>query len=192
MKYFVKSIVRRFLGPYSAYRIYTWAEEDETQPVNFPNDTFQVVPVEPSEIARCVSPLIQDQVNNAGPGSRVYACYEHGNIVSLCFYWFGDRYRQRNFVSLAPGEAKLVQIVTIPERRGHGAASRLIAESCRAMAKEGYHRMYARIWHSNTASIHAFERAGWRRAELILEFRPFSGIRPIRIKLKNRAAKSST
>ena len=101
----------------------------------------------------------------------------------MCFYWFGERYQKRNFLQLKEGEAKLVQIVTDPLMRGKGVAQTLIAMSSLDMQRRGFSRLFARIWHSNTPSLRAFERAGWMRKGLIIEIDPLHRSKPWRFRI---------
>ncbi len=48
----------------------------------------------------------------------------------------------------------------------------MIARSTDEMRQRGFRRMYARIWHSNDPSKHAFEAARWERVAFVLEVQP--------------------
>ena len=180
MKELLKKIGHRLLGDYSAYFIYEREVPSPESIVEVPA-THEVVLVDSTAIAASADPLMQEQAGYAGPGAYAYACLEGSRIVGLCFYWFGDRYLQRNFWPLKTKEAKLVQIITLPEMRGRGVAGALISFSFRDMAQKNFSRLYARIWHSNTPSLHAFERAGWVRIALVIEINPFRRQRPHRL-----------
>jgi RimJ/RimL family protein N-acetyltransferase len=79
-----------------------------------------------------------------------------------------------------------VQIVTIPEMRGFGVASHLLAYAARDMFRIGFHCVYARIWHSNTPSLRAFQRAGWGRVATVIEVNPLRRKTPLRITWRKR------
>lgn len=187
MKEIAKKLMRLLLGDYSAYVIYTDMTERDALQQAGTDARFKVLPVDSAVIDACPSPLIREQIGYAGPGAYAYACLEQDRLVGVCFYWFGDRYLKRNFWPLQNDEAKLVQIITLPEARGAGVATLLIAQSCRDMAAKGFTRVFARIWHSNTPSIKAFKRAGWVRIALVLEINPFRRSRPHRIRLNVKA-----
>ena len=182
----VKTLAPAILGDYSAYRIYARASDDPAPPEPRTATTFRVDRVDEAAIQSSPEPLIREQTGYAGAGSCAYACFDGERIVGVCFYWFGDRYLKRNFWPLSAGEAKLVQIITLPDVRGRGAATALIASSCRDMMLQGFRRTYARIWHSNTPSLRAFERAAWSRIALVIEINPLRRNRPIRIRLGAR------
>lgn len=149
---------------------------------------YRVAEVDEAAIKLSPDALIREQAGYAGPGSYAYGCFDGERIVGLCFYWFGERYRKRNFWPLADREAKLVQIVSHPEFRGRGVATMLIMHSSQDLIDKGFRRTYARIWHSNTPSIRAFERAGWNRIALVLEINPLRRRRPIRLRFDSGAA----
>lgn len=180
MKTFAKKLAHMLLGEYSAYYIYTLSTGPTASSLS-PHTQYRVELVDESAVACNADPLISEQSGYAGSGSHAYACFDNERIVGICFYWFGDRYLQRNFWPLTKGEAKLVQIIVHPEMRGRGVATLLIASSFQDMVDKGYNRVYARIWHSNTPSLRAFERAGWTRIALVVEINPFRRKRPIHL-----------
>ncbi len=181
MKEWVKKLVRVLLGDYAIYYIFSRSKEEEPL-------SCQVAPVgcrveSIDEVALNSSPefLIEKQLEYAGTESHIYGCFENGRIVAVCFYWFGERYKKRGFWPLASEEAKLVQIISLPSVRGRGVATMLIGSSSQDMIQKGFSRLYARIWHSNTPSLRAFERAGWVRVALVVEINPLRRNRPFRI-----------
>lgn len=179
---FAKKLARLLFGDYSAYLIYSRAAGDAS-PKRPGTTTFRVELVDASAINTSPDPLIREQVGYAGPGSYAYACFDNDRMVGVCFYWFGDRYLKRNFWPLVDKEAKLVQIISLPEARGRGVATALITVSCQDMMQKGFLRVYARIWHSNTPSLRAFERAGWTRVARVFEINPLRRNKPTRIRL---------
>lgn len=188
MKVFAKKLTHIILGEYSAYHVYARSNEGSSPPQLSAASPFRVAEVDESAIKLSPDALIREQAGYAGPGTHAYACFDGDRIVGLCFYWFGERYLKRNFWPLADGEAKLVQIVSLPEIRGRGVATTLIKSSFLDMSEKGFSRSYARIWHSNTPSLRAFERAGWMRVALIIEINPLRRSRPIRMLFNARAA----
>jgi hypothetical protein len=96
-----------------------------------------------------------------------FAAFIDGQIQSACWYWTGQTYAQRGFWPLQVSDAKLVQIVTANDFRGRGLAEALVVWSSAEMARAGFSRRYARMWHSNKSSIRAFEKAGWRSHALV-------------------------
>lgn len=189
MKTLAKKMARTILGEYSAYYIYASPVGNGMKPSLPPEASFRVEGIDESSIMRSQDALIRAQAGYAGPGAYAYACLEDDRIVGLCFYWYGERYLERNYWPLSDGEAKLVQIISLPEFRGRGIATTLIKNSCLDLMGKGFCRAYARIWHSNTPSIRAFGRAGWNRIALVVEINPLRRRRPIRMRFDYRSAR---
>lgn len=180
MKTLVKKIAHMLLGEYSAYYIYTCGAAQSSTPPST-NSQYQVTVIDESTLARDKDPFVREQSGYAGWGAYAYACIHEERITGICFYWAGERYLQRNFWPLAEGEAKLVQIVVHPDMRGRGLGSLLVSASFHDMVQKGYTRAYARIWHSNTPSLRAFERAGWTKIALVFEINPLRRRKPFRL-----------
>jgi hypothetical protein len=103
-----------------------------------------------------------------GSEARGFGLDVNGELASVCWYWFGARYQnERGFISLPPGAAKLVQIVTAQTFRGRGLAPILIAGSAQAMYRDGFRPLFARVWHTNQASRAAFRKARWIEQDMI-------------------------
>lgn len=171
MKKALKAAARALFGDYAVYHI---ASVDLKNSTAAPaSQAPHIVAVDRSRILASPDSLIREQADYAGEGAHAFACLEGDRIVALCFYWHDARYAARNFWPLQAGEAKLVQIVTVPDRRGRGLAPALIAQSGARMRSAGFRRLFARIWHSNHPSLAAFERAGWSRVATVVEVHPF-------------------
>ena len=179
IKELARNVARTVLGPYGAYYVYTSPHGSRG---GTPQTGHDVRVVGEDDVRSCTDALIREQLVYLGAETHAYACYREGRIAGICIYWFGERYRKRNFWPLADGEAKLVQIVTVPSLRRSGIATELIVSSCADMLSKGFSRAYARIWHSNTPSVRAFERAGWSRVALVLEVNPLRLRSPIRLR----------
>jgi ribosomal protein S18 acetylase RimI-like enzyme len=184
-----KKLARLFFGDYAAYRIYASPASTAASSLASPCPAFRVASVDRLALQASLDPLMREQSGYAGSGAQAYACFDGERIVGACFYWFGERYRQRNFWPLAQDEAKLVQIIVLPEMRGHGIASMLVAASWNDMTERGFCRGWARVWHSNTPSSCAFERADWRRVALVIEINPLRLSRSIRVCLPARVSR---
>ena len=176
----IKRLARTLCGEYAIYRICTCSATDARFPVA-PLQGLAFVAVDAARVESSADEIIREQTWYHGEGSRAYACLEGAKIVALCFFWHGERYHTRNFWPLKEQEAMLVQIVTLPEMRSRGIARALIAHAARDMLARGFHRLYARIWHSNMASLRAFEGAGWRLVASVIEIHPFGRKKPLRI-----------
>ena len=186
-KQLANKIVQAILGDYSAYYVYASPDEREIVPPSASRSNPSVRLVSHSAVESSSELLIREQAHYLGPDAHAYACYLDNRIAGICIYWFGERYRKRNFWPLGQGEAKLVQIVTAPSFRRSGIAAELIASSYLDMLGKGFSRTYARIWHSNIPSLRAFERAGWSRIALVLKINPLRLRRPIRRRFNFRS-----
>ena len=187
MKMLIKKLARLLLGEYSPYYIYAHVLVPTTRTDSDVQSVDRVESVDEAALNASTDALIREQAGYAGKGSHAYAAFKGERIVGVCFYWFGERYRTRNFWPLKDGEAKLVQIVVHPDVRGRGIALRLIRVSSQDLEQKGFRRAYARIWHSNTPSRRAFKRAGWTRIAFVFECNPFRRRQPIHIRLRVRS-----
>jgi RimJ/RimL family protein N-acetyltransferase len=179
----LKKIAHALLGDYAIYYIYACTSAQAGAPVG---KDFQVRQTYADEIEASTDPVIREQAGYAGDQSIAYASFDRDRMVGVCFYWFGERYRRRNFWPLREKEAKLVQIVTVADLRGRGVATELVVASSAKVLSQGFDCVYARIWHSNTPSLRAFQRAGWSRLALVVEINPFRLPRPWRLRFKMR------
>ncbi|WP_074859921.1 GNAT family N-acetyltransferase [Nitrosospira briensis] len=185
-----KRLARLLFREYSIYSIYGYsggnaAYADEAGPLTA-ELRFQAVTK--SEIDNSRNELIVQQAWYHGEGAHAYACLKDSEIVGLCFFWHGERYRKRNFWPLAEAEAKLVQMIVLPEMRGRGIARSLIKFATREMSRQGFKHMYARIWWSNTPSLRAFKHAGWKRIATVIEISIFRWDKPLRLKLMSMSS----
>lgn len=176
---FCKWIACKLLGEYSPYFIYRWAAGSIDKEIGQGKEFF-VRGVDERQLA-VSDGLMQEQAGYLGDESLAFGCFEDGQLVGVCFYWFGTRYERRGFWPLGKDEAKLVHIIVSPAARGRGVAPRLIKASAQSMVDAGFSCLYARIWHSNEPSLHAFEKAGWLRTAFVLEFNPLGAKRRKRI-----------
>lgn len=124
-----------------------------------------------------------------GPDAHGFEWREGERRLCFCWVWQGERYRrERNFWPLAATEAKLISLETEPAARGRGIAPKVVNHARATMADLGITRLYARIWHSNIASLRAFEKAGWRRHATVVEIYPFG--RPLRFTFRRRGSQA--
>jgi len=184
VKPLLKKLLRTLIGEYSYYYIYanTPSATDVTEENS--KGSLRFGPVDQACISNSPDELIQAQANYAGSGCFAYACYQQQRIVALCFYWYGERYLSRNFWPLEANQAKLVQIICLPEMRGQGIASRLIIASSQQLQAQGFTRLYARIWHSNTPSLNAFIKAQWKPIARVISCNPLRLKKAMRLDLE--------
>jgi len=182
----LKKAALTLLGDYAIWFVYRLEKGTAPTRASARESAFAFERLDEATARASVDPLVQSQLEYLGAGASAFACMDGPRVVGLCFYWAGDRYRRRNFWPLAADEAKLVQVVTLPEMRGRGIAGDLIAWSSQAMFDHGFRQLFARIWHSNKPSWRAFERAHWRRAALVVDIHPLKRAKPLRIRIGRR------
>lgn len=178
IKPLLKWIANVVVGNYEIYRIYQSPLRIDKPSLR---NAAHIEKIDGDRLKRETSPDIRDQAVYAGDGATVYAYFEQENILGVCCYWEGERYRERNFWPLQPDEAKLVQIIVTPEARGKGVATSLIIHSSADLQAMGKSHCYARIWHSNHPSIRAFENAGWQRIATVFHLYPLGRGKRIRL-----------
>lgn len=181
----LKRLARLLLGDYAPYYIYA---AGPAAPAQAGAPALRVAQVEQAALLASAEALLREQAGYGGESSVLFACFDGARMVGLCAYWHGARYRRRNFWPLQADEIKLVQIITLPDMRGRAVAATLIAQSHAILAAQGWRQAYARIWHSNTPSIRAFENAGWQRIALVVEIFPFGRKKAVRLVRRVRAA----
>ena len=160
IKRLAKAAVRKIIADYELWSIYRAPEKTllpaEWESVRFaPVDVRQVILSAPSTAIRNLAGFAGAEA--AGFGAWVDDC-----LVSLCWFWWGERYRRSRLVwPLTEHEAHLVQIITDEGFRGRQIAAGLIQYATFRMHQQGAGPLYARIWHSNAPSVKAFRNAGW-------------------------------
>jgi GNAT superfamily N-acetyltransferase len=181
MKQLFKKVARILFGDYSPYYIYQLNCNEGSVPCS-EIESLDVRLVDETTLKSVGDSRLIEQAGYCGSESLCFGCFLNNQLVGVCFYWYGSRYKKRNFWPLKEREAKLVQIIVIPEMRGHGVATTLIRCSALEMAHLGFVSLYARIWHSNQPSLSAFGSAGWHRVAFVVEISPFRTSRPVRIR----------
>lgn len=177
MRRLLRAVASPILGPIEPYHV---LRLDGVSRSIKSSDTPSVRRVTVQDIESSRIEEMRDQAWYCGAESASFAWTEDSEIVALCFYWWGDRYRKRNFWPLATGQAKLVQIIVASSHRGAGIARQLIEASAQQMLDDGFERLYARVWHSNRPSLTAFNAAGWSRVATVVRCTPRWRTHPLR------------
>ncbi len=182
----LKKIARMALGEYQIFRIYAFDRSQALQSPHAKQQDWMLKEVNLAQVSASADEAIRQRAWYLGEDANAFGCFHQDRMVALCVFWHGNRYRtQRNFWPLAENEAKLVEIITLPEARGQGIAGLLIRHACNEMFAKGFRRLFARIWHNNLPSIRAFEKSGWQYLTTVVEIRPLLlGRRPVRFKFK--------
>lgn len=177
----LRQLARFLLGDYQAF----WILERRSVPGGGASDRpVELGVLQAADLAACGQQTLAEQAWYLGSEAVAFGWYADDALQAVCVYWYGDRYRSRNFWPLTAKEAKLVQVITAPSARGRGYAGKLIAASADAMADDGFERMLARVWLTNTPSLRAFRSAGWRRVALVITGEPrWLNGKPVRVRL---------
>ena len=102
-----------------------------------------------------------------GPGREIeFRVSSFGSAVCRCSVWTGPNHPDRDivptdFVSLNNGRFMLGELATEEQYRNKGYAAALIFYATQYMFLQGSTEGIAVIWHSNIASLSAFNRSGW-------------------------------
>lgn len=180
---YIKSFLH-FILDYSIYVIYQY---DLAENINSLNNDYEFRIISQHDLAKCDNQLISKNAWYAGEGSHTFACFKDKNIISICVYWYGERYKKnRNFWPLQNHEAKLVQLFTLPKNRGQGIASMLISYSSKMMVKQKFKNLFSRVWHSNLPSRKAFEKNNWNAIATVIEINPIKKFKPFRYCITRR------
>ena len=168
IKALIKKVASSILSGYDIYKVYYLSEAPaKVEPLP---DEMTIVELTDASLSQYESELLNSNGFYLGEESIGFACLSEGEVVGVCFFWFGKRYAQRNFIRLDKSEAKLVQVETLSSQRGKGIAPKLINFASRELlTAKGFTKLYARIWHSNTPSIKCFTKSGWCYQKTIID-----------------------
>jgi len=175
----LNSAVRALFGDYSIYVIYKSSKRPGE--ANSGLRTAGFAEISSQSVVESPDASLRDRAWYCGEGCITYGVHVEGQLVSACWYWFGDRYALRNYWPLSELQAKLVEVYTADPYRGRGLATALIRSSAHDMHSRGFLDLFARVWHSNRPSRRAFAAAGWEAHRLVVDIRPFG--RPMRMTL---------
>jgi GNAT superfamily N-acetyltransferase len=181
-----KVLARLLLGRYLIFKIY----ECESQPSPHSREVKAQFGIVDGHTTLCQSECaeLRELSDCAGDDAYGFGAWIDGKLVSACWFWGHKRYNPNGIWPPSKGDAKLVRVVTSPSHRGTGIASNLIRFASNEMQKQGYKRLYAKIWHSNRPSLAAFSRAGWREIATVAHVFPLGIFGPWRVVFGRRDA----
>jgi len=169
MKEQLKSLARTVLGDYGVYRVF----RTDQMPGGRPVGDLIVRDVEAEEFQTAVADeTLMSSSWYFGSECSAFGAFDDGKLVGVAFYWSGQRYASRASWPIELHAAKLVHVVTAQSHRNRGVASRLIAASASLMIGKGFCPLYARVWHSHSASLSAFYKAGWGPCGWLVQLNP--------------------
>jgi ribosomal protein S18 acetylase RimI-like enzyme len=172
------------LGDYGIYKIF--ADISGTAPKSGGGPLTVSAIDDPNTLAHSPHGEIASLASYARTGAWAFGAWLDGDLAACCWYSDAAADSQGSTWPIEAREAKLLQITTAQRFRGRGLARALIRQSAAMMRERGFGPLYARVWHSNTASQAAFLAAGWVRRALVIEFAPFGIGRSRRILIERR------
>jgi ribosomal protein S18 acetylase RimI-like enzyme len=119
-----------------------------------------------------------------GEHARGWGLWEGDRLLCITWFWTpNDPRAQRDFPFMAADEAVMVDLLTAPECRGRNYAPAITRHAERALAEEGFRRVWTWVWHSNIPSQRVFEKAGWTYDHFLAVFALRGLARPLRLRL---------
>lgn len=139
-----------------------------------PDRRYVLKPItRPEDFQTAEDQTVSGLVEYWGPDADAFGAWKDNELIAACWFWYGERYRkQRRVWPLRDGEAKLIQINVARGDQRCGVATTLIQYGSARMFAKGFHKLYAKVWHSNLASIRAFEKAGWKYEAFLIDVKP--------------------
>jgi len=158
---------------FSDYRInFIYASPSPPAPPAGPPGV-DIVPLTPPLIERLrQSPTrkVSNSVSFTAAGLAGFAVVEGGRPLSVAHVADVRHYDRSRTWPLAADEVALMDIATEEDARGRGLAVHLI-RAVADHAASGRQGVIAFIWWTNTPSLRAFAKAGWRRIGFSVELR---------------------
>ena len=163
----LRAILRLLLGEYEIYRVLQILPGSLQECASARRHVIRRLN-NPDELSACLDPELSALSRYAADEAVCFVAQGQHGIVAACWFWYGKTYSRRNFWPLQEREAKLVQINTSAQHRNRGIAQDLIRYGCEQMFLAGFHRLYARVWHSDSASLTAFKKVGWEEVAIVV------------------------
>ena len=172
------------LGDYELYRVF----EVELSDCEVPAAAgIRLAPItDPQVVLAAPDSELRTSAAYAGDEALGYGAWVDDELVGVEWVWYGERYRKRNFWPLGARDAKSVQTTVARSHRGRGLARLLLLYAKADLARRGFRRVYARIWHSNAPSVAVYRRAGWREIAFVATVYPLGLRRPLRLVFHRR------
>ncbi len=170
-KRLVKAAARLVFSDYRINFIYT-SPPHATPPTLEPGTKITVVtPALVEQLKSSATGKVRSSASFAAAGLAGLALVEDGQPLSVTHIAEVQHYDRSGTWPLAPDEVALMNIATEDAARGRGLAVALIRAAAADYAARGRQRMIAFIWWTNTPSLRAFAKAGWRRIGFSIELR---------------------
>lgn len=166
----LRKLAGTLVGDYRINWIYAAGQANAEPPI-VPLAFCRVDETIRAALARSGTAKVANSLSYARAGLDGWALVQGGMPLCVAHFAAAESYDRRETWPLAPGEIALMDIATEDHARGRGLAPQLIAMTARHYLDKGAPRIIAFIWWSNTPSVQAFRKAGWKRIGLSLEWR---------------------
>jgi GNAT superfamily N-acetyltransferase len=123
----------------------------------------------------------------AGRDARLFGVFgEDGALACVQCIWYGERFAAQAFWPVESDAAVSMHLVTAPDQRNKGFATRVKEFSSCRLREAGFKRLYSRIWWTNAPSLRVSEKAGWARVGTLVEVAFLGHGQPVRLKFRHR------
>jgi RimJ/RimL family protein N-acetyltransferase len=165
----VRGSLRLLAGDYQLWRIYSILASQCCEP----DGSFEIRPIDDLDIF--TRPELEEPLQRANwykLGAYGYAAWSGSQLQGVCWFWPGPLLASRNIGMQPDNCAELIQITVAQRAQGKGVGPALINFGGRRLQEAGFRRLYAQIWRTNTASVRAFEKVGWKQVGWFLQCQP--------------------
>lgn len=176
MKMLIKKILRALFEDYQINWIlsldsHSLSRNDPQSALLSSNELIQVI-TSKDEFDYSSDQRIRDHAWYFDQHAYVYGVFEGNELACVCVFWTADHPNMpARFLNLTQNEAVMVDLITATQFRRKGYAIAVICFAENDLFNKGYTKLRTWVWHSNTPSIHVFNKLGWRFLYLLLEFK---------------------
>lgn len=144
------------------YRL-NWIVASAGMPDAAGQDVVEAGPEHYGAIAESLTPKVKSALSYARQGLPGMVLLQEGRPASVAHFARAGQYGRDATWPLRANEVALMDIATEQSQRGRGLAVALIRGATRRYLEAGADRVIAFIWWTNSPSVRAFRKAGWRR-----------------------------
>ena len=177
----IQRIMRLLFGKYTWWHVRAIDLAGYPQPKS---TDLQLGPItSAAQQAGTVDPSMRRYPPDPEGGIYVFGAWVDDELASVVIIksYKGSTRSMRMAWPLKDDEGGVSQLTTEVRFRGQGIAPRLLDYACHKMSKLGLSRLIATIWLGNTASMRAFDKAGWSHVAFHVVLFPFHRAKPLSI-----------
>lgn len=131
-----------------------------------------IIPLMPEHYDRLLKSKTQKMRNATSPVKASLSGFVlEDEAIPVCVAHFANsaQYAYTSTWPITSNQVALIDIVTEENYRGRGLAVQMIEATTSHYLEQGYDKLIAFIWWSNTPSVRAFSKAGWHKIGLSIE-----------------------